>query len=403
MALKAAEKMTAARLKLALDHPFFSFLAAQLRYIESETATDTCGTDGSRIYYNPKFIDKMTVAHMLFVLCHEILHIVNLHPSRRGGRDHHIWNAACDFAINHILIESGLTAPKEILHDEKYNGMTAEQIYDLLYKNAKHVTITICTLDDHKLWDKPGKGQCQGKDGKTSATVKVAEGVGVKIEGDLGPDLSPDDIRKMAIRAFHMAKLIGKVPAGLARMFGELMRPKVNPMQVLHRFVEKIEEQSYDWTRQNKKHALQGVYLPRMQDEEGLRIGIGVDTSGSIGDEELRLFMGWIVSIFRQKMNVKARIISCDCEVHEEFDLDNTKSLNYIMAQLKEKMRGGGGTDMTPIIRNLNQRKDLKAMVILTDGYWETPREKPRRGFPVLWGLTHDREVPFGQKILVEA
>jgi hypothetical protein len=62
--------------------------------------------------------------------------------SRRGNRDPLLWNYACDYAINPILnVEvvggafewpSNLDGSRMGLYEEKYEGMKAEDIYDLL-------------------------------------------------------------------------------------------------------------------------------------------------------------------------------------------------------------------------------------------------------------------------------
>jgi hypothetical protein len=62
--------------------------------------------------------------------------------SRRGSRDPLLWNYACDYAINPILnVEivggafewpANLDGSRMGLYEEKYEGMKAEDIYDLL-------------------------------------------------------------------------------------------------------------------------------------------------------------------------------------------------------------------------------------------------------------------------------
>jgi predicted metal-dependent peptidase len=392
---KALQKLLSAKVQVALNHPFFAFLTSQIRLVETKTRTDTLGTDGSRIFYHGEYTSKRSVQELIFILCHEILHIINLHPSRRGSRDPKIWNFACDYCVNLILVDAGLRPPPNILLDEKYRGMTAEQVYDKLYERSKEGggSNKLETLDDHGGW---GGGDCQ--QGDREARERDGAGGG---EDELGPPLTPEQIREMAVQAFHSAKMCGDVPAGIERMFDALMRPKVNWEQVLYRFVERLERDDYSYERYSRRYEPFGIYLPALVDQDGLQLGIGVDTSGSIGDADLTRFISEIVAVMRQRVQVKARFLICDAAIHSEFVLDNSMGAQEVIAKLRSSMAGGGGTDMNPILREIDEKRpEIGALIILTDGYIPPPI-KPKRRLNVLWALTHDTELPFGQKILI--
>jgi hypothetical protein len=107
----------------------------------------TMATDGKSIIFHPEFVMQQTDGAIRFVICHEILHCVSDHHRRRGKRNPTLWNYACDYAINPILgteesCEEGFEWPqldgKKIgLYEKKYDGMTAEDIYDDLYEEYK--------------------------------------------------------------------------------------------------------------------------------------------------------------------------------------------------------------------------------------------------------------------------
>jgi hypothetical protein len=56
---------------------------------------------------------------------------------RRNGREKTLWNAASDYATNLKLVEFGLKMPKVGLIDQKYGGLTTEEIYEDLLKEGK--------------------------------------------------------------------------------------------------------------------------------------------------------------------------------------------------------------------------------------------------------------------------
>ena len=126
---------------------FFAQLLSKLNiYGVSDPKYKTMCTNGFNIQYHPEFVLGQTDAAIRFVLCHEILHCVGDHMTRRGGRDPLIWNYACDYAINPILnveVTSQFEWPVNAdgsrmgLYEEKYEGMKAEDIYDLLVDDIK--------------------------------------------------------------------------------------------------------------------------------------------------------------------------------------------------------------------------------------------------------------------------
>ena len=122
---------------------FFAQLLSKLNiYGVSDPRYQTMCTNGFNIQYHPDFVLGQSDAAIRFVLCHEILHCVGDHMSRRGNRDPLIWNYACDYAINPILnvevVGNAFEWPTNTdgsrmgLYEAKYEGMKAEDIYDLL-------------------------------------------------------------------------------------------------------------------------------------------------------------------------------------------------------------------------------------------------------------------------------
>jgi predicted metal-dependent peptidase len=97
-----------ARTALLLDHPFFGTLLFRLKGRET-LAVETMATDGISLFYNPRFVDTLTAAELCGVLAHEVLHPGLQHHVRRGNRSPVRWNMACDYAINPLVVDAGLS------------------------------------------------------------------------------------------------------------------------------------------------------------------------------------------------------------------------------------------------------------------------------------------------------
>src|SRR5579871_6887347 len=135
----ASEKIDRAQTKMLLAYPWWASLYLQARRQETKTIP-TMAVDGTYLYYNPAFVDSLSPNELLAVLMHETAHLALLHCYRRQWRDPMLWNIACDAAVNALLLAEGLTLPKGCVPPEKL-GLTAEEIYDKLEKNATKISI----------------------------------------------------------------------------------------------------------------------------------------------------------------------------------------------------------------------------------------------------------------------
>ena len=136
--LTAAEKLARARTQLLLNQPFFGTLCIRLKLVP-EPGFPTMATNGQRIIYNPGFVEKLSPQELEGVLAHEVLHCALAHHCRRGQRDPGLWNQACDYAVNPILLDNGIVLPAGVLVDPAYRDLSAEEIYARLRKRRENV------------------------------------------------------------------------------------------------------------------------------------------------------------------------------------------------------------------------------------------------------------------------
>lgn len=125
------EAFTTARNRIINEHRFFAALMMAMKWIEDPTCK-TAWTDGKRVGWNPAYVARLTFKQVIGLIIHEIMHPVMKHHTRRGNRDPRLWNMACDYVINILIIQYGFELPPGILYDLKYKGLTAEEVYNLL-------------------------------------------------------------------------------------------------------------------------------------------------------------------------------------------------------------------------------------------------------------------------------
>ena len=120
-------RLISARSPLGSKAPGYAAQVFNLPLTET-TRTDTMATDGKSMFWNREFVRSTTDAELEAVVLHEGLHVTFMHHLLRGDINPDVWNKACDYAINLVVLDAGLALPDEALLDHKYRGMSAKQI-----------------------------------------------------------------------------------------------------------------------------------------------------------------------------------------------------------------------------------------------------------------------------------
>jgi predicted metal-dependent peptidase len=358
------EKLITARVGLLLRASFFGNLATRLKLVNADEWCSTAATDGRHFYYNSRFIQMLRPREIEFLFGHEVLHCVYDHFGRRGDRDPQLFNIANDFAVNADLIkhrvgEKITTVP--CLHDPKYDGMSSEEIYDILYEKADKIDIgdLLDKLIDEHLdgdgdADGDGDGDQEGK-GKGRPQLSAADRQAIK-----------DEIKEAMLAAAQTTDGAGNIPAGVMRMIKELTEPQMNWRELLRMNLESTIKSDYTWMRPSRRGWHMDAVMPGRKNDEMIDIAIAIDTSGSIGEKMLKDFLGEIQGIMDSFPAYKIHIVSFDTDTYNpvQYDSDNLDSI------VDYEPAGGGGTDFDAIYRYLkNEDIQPRRLVVFTDGY----------------------------------
>lgn len=140
-------------------------------YYELRMSSFYMGTDGSTIYYNPRFVIEKYAYDSVYVnrsYLHMLLHSIFRHMYLREERDEERWNLACDIAVEYIIDGLDNKATKRLVssrREELYEHLskelkvyTAEGIYHLLQMNwltereivQYSAEFLVC---DHQFWN----------------------------------------------------------------------------------------------------------------------------------------------------------------------------------------------------------------------------------------------------------
>lgn len=128
--------IAALKRKMLVKYPFFGSVVASVGYKENKDIP-TVGTDGKIIYYNPKYLEGLSVEEQTFIFVHEVCHIAFNHILRSEGKNPELWTLATDGVINQFLKRDGLKiAPGGVDMAEAIN-YDAEQLYEKLLQEKQ--------------------------------------------------------------------------------------------------------------------------------------------------------------------------------------------------------------------------------------------------------------------------
>ena len=361
----ARERLVTARIGLLLRHSFFGNLATRLTLINADEWCATAATDGQKFYYNSRFIMMLKPKEVEFLVAHEVLHVVYDHMGRRGDRDPQIWNIADDYCVNadlkrHKIGQFITTVP--CLYESKYDGKSAEEVYDDLMKNVKKISMDDLIeqlLDDH-LDSEDGEGEGDGEDGNNKGNGK-----GRPQLSDEEKERIRQEVKQAIINASSTAEA-GSLPAGVERLIRQATDPVMPWRELIQTNLTSAIRTDYSWMRPSRRGWHMDAIMPGMTPGEEIDVVVAIDMSGSISDKQAQQFLGEIGGMMDAFDGYKVHVFCFDTEVYnpQDFNSENMDGIDTYEPQ------GGGGTDFDAIFEYLKKVGNVpKRLICFTDGY----------------------------------
>jgi len=360
----ARERLVTARIGLLLRHSFFGNLATRMQLVNADEWCSTAATDGLKFYYNSRFIMMLKPKEVEFLVGHEVLHVVYDHIGRRGNRDPRLWNIADDYAVNadlkrHKVGEFIKTVP--CLYEVKYDGKSAEEIYDDLYEKAEKINVEDLIdqmIDDHMEGENQGENDGEEIDGSG------------KVKGR--PKMSPEErervrqeVKQAIINAAQGAEA-GSIPKGVERMIKQHTNPIMPWRELIQTNLTSAIRTDFSFMRPNRRGWHMDAIMPGMTPGEEIDVVVSLDMSGSITDKQAQAFLGEIAGMMDAFDGYKVHVFCFDTETYnpQDFTSENMDTIDSY------EPVGGGGTDFDCIFGYLKENAIVpKRLIVFTDGY----------------------------------
>ena len=388
---------------------------------------------------NPLLLCKFKLKEILYVICHEIDHIVLNHPAEmvkanptKDEQTFYEFNLAADASVNdrinhEIQAESRafLSAPdglitskvlqkmyqiKHIIPMESYayyfKLISGKKEKDEQAGNGQNSMMQQQNKKDgtEQSGGTPDEGQSDG-----TPSEERAEGNGIVTAANCGEltdhnweagDDAEDAqavVREFVNSAVDMMneESRGLMPAHFMSQVELINKPPVLSWQaILKKYIGTISANKRKTRMRLNRRQPERFDLSGRVDDKVLKIAVAIDTSGSVDDHMIAQIFNEIFAILAKRKH-EITVIECDAQVQRVYRVKTA-------GDIQKKVAGRGGTMFTPAIEYVNNDKYFRdaLLIYFTDGFGEReiPKPKTYRNLWVVFGDVRHLSVkePYG-------
>lgn len=346
------------------------------------------------MFINPHWVENESIVNVMDSIDHEAIHIIAnhiprwLHMTRGFDLDKStIFNLntlkaiAVDMAANELLRGGNprIRSPEWVIAGEKpFEGApknrSFEEYLDWLFKNRPRVEVARIIVTGVHPWTdqatQTGTGAEKMEDGDTDTPVDAL--------------LEISEHTKIVVTAAkekHL-KMHGTLPAGIAELVEELLAPpKIDWREVMKNLAHGslLSNKRRSLRRPYRRHLFGNLaWYPGRATDRTHRIVMCVDTSGSMGKDEIGQALGILRDMLRQAQGLAVTVVECDATVQRVYPLTEE-------SQIQWSVKGRGGTKLDPAIEEANEHAP-DIVFYYTDGGAARPQERTK--CPFVWLLS---------------
>lgn len=369
------EKIKKFKIDLLRKLPFYGDILLMMPIVRNDKIP-TAQTNGRKIEYNGHFLESMSDGQCNFIIMHEVFHVLLHHCSRSKGRNPQFWNIAADLVVNDMLLKLQYDMRRyQIKFEKPDNGLfdsvglndTVESIYERIAQ-ANNYSVPI---DKKLILNTGNKKLAEIPDDLIIIEGSKNEGKMFPIDAGKHSDGSDGLSETMIDQVIHDAINKNRGTAGSFFAPRELLllddAKKLNWKSLLKDFLQEEINDESSYTTPERKYIHMDLLLPgySLTEEKLEEVWAFVDSSGSIGDREMKEF---ITQLFRISKEFKCVFNICywNTSVSDVYmNIPDEKAL------LKAVPKHSGGTNINCVYRWINENKiKPEVMLILTDGYF---------------------------------
>jgi len=390
---KLKSAATALLYKCASDAVFFFRLEKKWDNQKTQTAC----TDGSKVYFNEKFVNSLTIDQLTTLIAHEVRHVKLLHFARLKNRDIKIANIAMDHAINLQLKAEGFTPLPSWYCDRIYINKTWEEIYALIQRNNKNNPPPPSNKPQGNP-SSPSSNENQSQQGKDETNDDLPAG------GVISPDISEKELKDLVdntVIATNQMEKAGKMAGkessqGMEKLIKEGQAKRIDWQDELREFFTQSFPTDYNYLNPDNFFAHTKFLFPSLDGETLESLNVYFDVSGSVSEQLFAYYLNILSSILNETgFQGNFNLFQFDTRILTPKDKAN------IEVGTVPKMIQGGGTCYKCIGKQA-EKTPAHVTLIFTDGLCSTyPEREIENCVWIVLTPIGFKVPPFGKRIEV--
>jgi predicted metal-dependent peptidase len=286
------------------------------------------------LYINPDYFMSLEPKQRVGLMAHEPWHLAFMHLIRGVGKNHNKYNRAADYVINNMLLAAGYELPPNGLWDKQYDGMSTEQVYDLLPDLPED--------DDYDL------------------DFEIGGGDGEDTLEDVKSDIV-DILIKAKLESITKGDKPGTIPGFIEVELDKLLYPKLPWNRILGNYLTNVFGRADFTYRKPNRRYFPEYFMPSVESTSLCHIACFADTSCSMSDHECLVYISELNGIKQQFKPEKMTVVDFDTS------LKKIRVLGEFDTVADIKFSGRGGTDIAPVMKWI-KKNEPKVAIIFTDG-----------------------------------
>ena len=371
---------------------------------------------------NPLLLCKFKLKEILYVICHEIDHIVLNHPAEmvkanptKDEQTFYEFNLAADASVNDRIDHEIKAENRAFLAhpDGVITSKVLAKMYEIKHflpmENYAYYFGMISGKQQKNEENAPGNGQdsmmqqqnrqdgtaqgdssVSGQQSEDGDEIVTAANCGELTDHNWEAGDDAEDAQAV-VREFVNAAVDmmneesrGLMPAHFMSQVELINKPPVLSWQaILKKYIGTISANKRKTRMRLNRRQPERFDLSGRVDDKVLKIAVAIDTSGSVDDHMIAQIFNEIFAILAKRKH-EITVIECDAQIQRVYRAKNA-------GEIQKKVAGRGGTMFTPAIEYINNDKYFRdaLLIYFTDGFGEREIPKPKT-YRNLWVVFDD-------------
>lgn len=371
---------------------------------------------------NPLLLCKFKLKEILYVICHEIDHVVLNHPAEmvkanptKDEQTFYEFNLAADASVNDRIDHEIKAENRAFLAhpDGVITSKVLAKMYEIKHllpmENYAYYFGMISGKQQKNEENAPGNGQdsmmqqqnrqdgtaqgdssVSGQQSEDGDEIVTAANCGELTDHNWEAGDDAEDAQAV-VREFVNAAVDmmneesrGLMPAHFMSQVELINKPPVLSWQaILKKYIGTISANKRKTRMRLNRRQPERFDLSGRVDDKVLKIAVAIDTSGSVDDHMIAQIFNEIFAILAKRKH-EITVIECDAQVQRVYRAKN-------VGEIQKKVAGRGGTMFTPVIEYINNDKYFRdaLLIYFTDGFGEREIPKPKT-YRNLWVVFED-------------